>query len=217
MLLQVPLSNPPTTKNARLPRCKSLTFHPETDAHQQTAMLAVHLEHLELCSFLAKKWVVARFGQAEIPSGCFCLGLRVRIGSSKLIPAELSTRRLHSRVDAWRHRGGMVDLRWVEAAWRQNTWHRSDIRVQWTIRTHVTWNSRQSWLGVQLTTNILVPCSMFVVNLSSTFSCMLKLTGWARVQLSAGHAVAKLRQDAILSANGRLAFQVMSSNGSWFC
>ena len=29
------------------------------------------------------------------------------IGSSKLIPVELSTRRLHSRDDKWRHRGGM--------------------------------------------------------------------------------------------------------------
>ena len=29
------------------------------------------------------------------------------MGSSKLTPAELSTRRLHSRVDKWRHRGGM--------------------------------------------------------------------------------------------------------------
>ena len=33
--------------------------------------------------------------------------LSVLIGSSKLMPAELSTRRLHSRVDKWRHRGGM--------------------------------------------------------------------------------------------------------------
>ena len=33
--------------------------------------------------------------------------LSVLIGSSKLTPAELSTRRLHSRVDKWRHRGGM--------------------------------------------------------------------------------------------------------------
>ena len=32
---------------------------------------------------------------------------RVRIGSSELTPAELSARRLHSRVDLWRHRGGM--------------------------------------------------------------------------------------------------------------
>ena len=31
----------------------------------------------------------------------------VRIGSSKLMPMELSTRRQHSRVDMWRHRGGM--------------------------------------------------------------------------------------------------------------
>ena len=33
--------------------------------------------------------------------------LSVLIGSSELTPAELSTRRLHSRVDKWRHRGGM--------------------------------------------------------------------------------------------------------------
>ena len=31
----------------------------------------------------------------------------VLIGSSKLIPVELSTRRLYSRDDKWRHRGGM--------------------------------------------------------------------------------------------------------------
>ena len=33
--------------------------------------------------------------------------LRVLMGSSKLTPPELSARRLHSRVDMWRHRGGM--------------------------------------------------------------------------------------------------------------
>ena len=33
--------------------------------------------------------------------------LRVRIGSSKLTPTELSARRLCSGVDLWRHRGGM--------------------------------------------------------------------------------------------------------------
>ena len=33
--------------------------------------------------------------------------LRVRIGSSKLMPAELSAGRLHSGVDMWRHHGGM--------------------------------------------------------------------------------------------------------------
>ena len=31
----------------------------------------------------------------------------VLTGSSKLMPAELSARRLRSRVDKWRHRGGM--------------------------------------------------------------------------------------------------------------
>ena len=33
--------------------------------------------------------------------------LSVLTGSSKLMLAELSTGRLHSRVDMWRHRGGM--------------------------------------------------------------------------------------------------------------
>ena len=33
--------------------------------------------------------------------------LRVRTGSSKQTPAELSTGRLCSGVDMWRHRGGM--------------------------------------------------------------------------------------------------------------
>ena len=79
---------------------------------------------------------------------------RVRIGSSKLTPAELSTRRQCSRVDLWRHCGGtveacpvlvLVDLRWAEAAQRQNAWHRSDIGVLWTIRTHVTWR-QPIWL-----------------------------------------------------------------------
>ena len=33
--------------------------------------------------------------------------LSVLTGSSKLTPVELSARRLCSRVDLWRHRGGM--------------------------------------------------------------------------------------------------------------
>ena len=35
----------------------------------------------------------------------------------------------------------------------------------------------------QLTTNVLASCLMFVVNLSSTLSTMLRLTGWAQAQL----------------------------------
>ena len=33
--------------------------------------------------------------------------LGVLMGSSKFMPAELSARTLHSRVDMWRHRGSM--------------------------------------------------------------------------------------------------------------
>ena len=51
----------------------------------------------------------------EFTSWCFAKSelldvLSVLIGSSKLMPVELSARRLCSRVDMWRHRGGMLVL-----------------------------------------------------------------------------------------------------------